>query len=187
MKCTIARQYVHAELDGELTARQQVALDEHLHTCEACRAVRSQLMLIRSTMGRLAKASEPEGTPLAPIAFSPVRGSLRLTVPTWIWAAAAVFVLCFGGWLAKDLVQPTTVRPDAVALKSDQPIEPPIVAEVPQPALRERPTVAVEALPDTLVVPCESKNPRVTVFWLYKLTATAENSEPADRETRRPM
>ena len=187
MNCTTARQYVQSEIDGELSTAQQADLAEHLRTCDACRAMRSQLRAIRSAMQRLAAASEPNDTSLPPIPFSSVRRVSWPGVPAWIWAAAAVIVLCFGSWLAKDMLHRSPVGPGPVVVNRDQPVEPPTVVQLPQPAQREAAEVTIQTPPDTIVVPYKSRNPRVAIFWLYKVTTTVRNPEPADRQTGRPM
>ncbi len=187
MNCRTARQLVHAELDGELSAVRRAALDEHLQACDACRAVRSQLLAIRSAMRRLAAASEPADTPLPPIPFSPVRRVPWLGIPAWTWAAAAVIVLCFAGWLAKDMVHRSPVGPAPVAVNRNQVVEPLTVATLPQPAPQETTEVTIQTPPDTIVLPYKSRNPRVTILWLYKVTATAQKPEPADHQIDRPL
>lgn len=188
MNCATARQFVHAELDGELSAEQQAALAEHVQNCSDCGAMRSQLLAIRSAMRRLAAATEPNSIPLQPISFARSRRVFRLAVPAWTWAAAAVMVLCFAGWLAKDIMRRSPGGPAPLAIDHNPPVENPVaLANLPQPAPRETPNVTIQTPPDMIAVPCSSRNPRVTVFWLYTVTTTVQNSEPTDRNADRPM
>ena len=188
MDCRIARQYIHAELDGELPAERQAALGEHLRACDTCRSARLQLQAIRSAMRRLAAASEPAELAPAPIPFSAIQRAAWPAIPAWGWAAAAVIVLCLAGWMAKDMVRHSPAEPSPVAIRPDRPAEPPVVvAKVPQPAPRETAEITIQTPPDTIVVPYKTQNPRVKVFWLYKVTTTVQNSEPADPQTDRPM
>ncbi len=188
MKCATTRQFVHAELDGELSAEQQAALAEHVQNCSDCRAMRSQMLAIRSAMQRLAAATEPNSIPLQPVSFARNRRVLRPVVPAWTWAAAAVFVLCVAGWLARDIVRQSPVGTAPLAINHSRPVENPVaVANLPEPTPVETRKVTLETAPDTIVVPCKSQNPRVTVFWLYQVTATAQNAEPAGQANDRPM
>lgn len=186
MKCSTARQYVDAELDGELPATQQAALSEHLRTCGACRSMHSQLLAIRSAMQRLAEASEPARTSPSPIPFSPVGRIYRPAAPVWAWAAAAVFVLCVAGWMARGLRHEPPVFPSPVARQQETP--PIAIANaLPRPSLRqEAAEVTIRTPPDTIVVPYPTRNPKVTIYWLYPVQNTARNPEPADRNTDRP-
>lgn len=187
MNCTTARQQIHAALDGELDVAQQAVLDAHLRGCGACRAMRSELVTIRAAMQRLAAASEPDGSALGPIPFWPVRRMVWSAVPTWTWAVAAVVVLCLGGWLASGWLRHSPVKPGPVMVDRTQPVAP--AGAVPSPHLAPQADrqVTIRTPPDTLVVPYKSRNPRVTMFWLYKVRTAAEDREPADRDAGRPM
>ena len=187
MKCSTARQYVDAELDGELPAAQKTALDEHLRACGACRTMRSQLLAIRSAMQRLAEVSEPARTSPSPIPFSPVGRIYRPAAPVWAWAAAAVFVLCVAGWMTRGLWHQPLVHPSTIARQQETP--PTAIANAqPQPSPRqEAAEVTIQTPPDTIVVPYPTRNPKVTIYWLYPVQSTARNPEPADRDTDRPL
>ena len=164
MNCTTARRCVQLELDGELPRRRGAALQQHLRTCESCRQVHRQLAAIQTAMHELAGESELPH-PRGPALDFGHRRAIRWRAGL---AAAAVLVLCVGGWLATS------------AVRTDAPERPVIVqnhANTPVPeTLDPRLLVEVTFDPasDVIAVPIETENPNVTIIWVYPTWKTAK-------------
>lgn len=105
MNCRQAEQGLLLKDTGELPDRDWRPLEEHLAGCASCRAYRDELGRVMV----LARRSLPTGAPAAQT-MAAIRAAARAGVPmrttvtlSWtMWrtalAAAAIFLLCLGGW-----------------------------------------------------------------------------------------
>lgn len=59
--CEEALERISAELDGALPPEEQTALDEHLRSCAACRALRAELAGLHAALPVLDEIPAPEG------------------------------------------------------------------------------------------------------------------------------
>jgi len=50
MNCSDVRSLVHAHLDGELDLMRQVEIDDHVHQCQACRAIYDSQQMLQSAL-----------------------------------------------------------------------------------------------------------------------------------------
>lgn len=60
MSCEQFNEIVHAWLDGDIDAAQREALDAHVATCDACRALMADLRLVRQTASTLDRHTPPQ-------------------------------------------------------------------------------------------------------------------------------
>lgn len=107
MKCQQAEQWLLLKDTGELSFLGRLRLEQHLAGCPACRAYRDYLAQAMAVARRNLPAADPGLHALAAIraaarAAPPVRGE---TSPEWrvafwqpVLAAAALFLVCLGGW-----------------------------------------------------------------------------------------
>jgi hypothetical protein len=182
MNCRAARQHVQRELDGELSIAECEALHKHLDTCEECRTVHRQFVTIQTAMRQLANGSQRGSEDLPPPDFPHPRAIARGVPWRASLAAAAVIALCVGAWLAVGHLR--TKSPVVVANKPDKIGAPRPEARNPVPGTRnpepDLPSpVRVRFAPpsDVIAVPIKSRNPNVTIIWLYPTAKTAQKSE----------
>jgi hypothetical protein len=166
MNCTQARHAIHLDLDGELTPLRKRALRRHLAGCNACRATMQQHTAIRGAMARLAEQSrDREGAEPKTIKFPPAPDHS----PRWrrFAAVAAVLALCIAGWQVSVSLRRHHSTGTARAVPN---LDPPI------PPASPRPIASVEFDPsaDVIVVPKPTRNPNITVLWIYPAVRTAE-------------
>ncbi len=157
MRCTKAQRGLQLELDNEIDARQQRQLHEHLTACPACRAYRQQLGLVHARMSRLAEATEQTC-----VAAECVLPSSPHRAPRWaagVIAAAATLAIAAIGWWSFGSGVPVSSEHLVSNVVESRRSEPP-----PAPS---RPDVQVTFGPDVIAVPMESKNPNVTILWVY--------------------
>ena len=107
MNCRQAEQWLLLKDTGELPARKLLRLEEHLADCASCRACQDDL----DRVIKAARRSLPAGVPAAQT-LAAIREAARAGVPlrqaavlSWSWtvwqpvlAAAAILLLCLGGW-----------------------------------------------------------------------------------------
>ena len=107
MNCRQAEQWLLLRDAGELSFRKRLRLEEHLAGCAHCRAYRDGLGRVITA----ARRSLPTGAPAAQT-LAAIREAARTGIPmrqtaAWIWsgtvwrpvlAAAAIILLCLGGW-----------------------------------------------------------------------------------------
>ncbi len=154
MKCERARNLIHAELDGEINAEQQGALQAHVETCESCRVLRAQFKAMVEGFEWLAEESEtvPQTAPAEPtiIRLPWVRRAAGFAV-----AAAAVIALLvawpFGGSSEHTRLvsshESTTDQPGGSRFEFE---------------------LLGESFDTYLAVEQESSDPHVHIVWLYK-------------------
>ncbi len=149
MNCRRAEQWILLGPGGELPDRKRARLEAHLAACARCREYRADLQRLVAAARRGLPAGEP-----APRTLAAIRAAARteLAAPTpaaWGWAAwrpalaaAAVLLLCLGGWFR--LAGPPAPRTTAAAIESgdwqilfpdeegalEQVSEPPLQAEL---------------------------------------------------------
>ncbi len=84
MNCEQAHNAIHAELDGDITAEQQLALQTHTETCDPCGLMRAQFRAMEKGFDWLAERSEvvPATAPAEPTI---IRGP-------WVRRAASIAV-----------------------------------------------------------------------------------------------
>jgi hypothetical protein len=206
MDCRVAHNLMQLELDGELAASEHEQLQAHCSECPACRERREQLGMVRGALRGLATMTAPpaEG---APLVFSPPTAPRRWWPA--LMATAAAIALLIGGYVmlspprgpqhfASPLVRATAPSPSVTEKGLPSPHEKPSLAlrarnednssrvrtEVPSHALAtrdaqvRRANVEIED-PNVIAVPYRTRNPKVTIIWIYpkvELAATAADS-----------
>lgn len=182
MNCEKAREYIQRDVDGELAANERAALQVHLTACGECRIVSRQTAAIHGALQRLAAATE------LPREAGPTISFGRQRAIPWRagFAAAAVLALCAGAWLASGTLRTTAVKPVQLALKTTPEPRPGVEAPLPDRETRNvataaaepkaRPTVRVTFDPrsNVIAVPRPTKNPNVTIIWVYPAVKTAQ-------------
>ncbi|MCZ6653016.1 MAG: zf-HC2 domain-containing protein [Planctomycetota bacterium] len=163
MNCTQAHDLIHAELDGDITAEQQRALQTHTESCELCSLMQAQFRAMEKGFDWLAEQSE-------------VVPSAALAKPTvirgpWVRRAAAIAVAaaaCVAFYLALPFGGPQ----GEVEIVSAQPA---------QPKLEFR--LTGESFDKYLAVEQESTEPNVHIVWLYKNQGFFRESSQVDCPT----
>jgi hypothetical protein len=167
------------DVDGELNDRQRRALTEHLEVCSACRAHQRQLAQMRDGMSRLSALTAESGA-----SSEWLLPNRRRHLPRWaagLTAAAAVLAIAAVGWWSLGSPAPGSsehvVKHDGDAHPSEQTKTPPL------------PDVQVTFGSDVIAVPMKSKNPNVTILWIYenvrKLSANdAKSGAPSSRSEK---
>lgn len=188
MNCKAAQHWMQLELDEELPEDDVAALADHLNGCPACTQVREQLWTLRSAMRELTEATGGGPDLDKPRAWEPAPRPRRFARVAGL-AAAAIIAIIIGIWLVRPPAsngpaQPMIVERPAPSEASETAVMPPEPPEVrPQP----RPLVRVEfdSPENVIAVPYETRNPNVTIIWLYpamrgeQATGTPEEEPPA--------
>ena len=98
--CEDSLEQISRGLDGDLTAQEQTALEEHLAACPQCRALARELTELHQLMGELEETPAPDT--LAPSVMAAIRREkkpvplgLRLWFRT-VGGLAACAVICLG-------------------------------------------------------------------------------------------
>lgn len=98
--CEDSLEQISRGLDGDLTAQEQTALEEHLAACPQCRALARELTELHQIMGELEETPAPDT--LAPSVMAAIRQEKRV-VPlhrrSWlrtVGGLAACAVICLG-------------------------------------------------------------------------------------------
>ena len=161
MNCTQAHDLIHAELDRDITAQQQLALDAHAEKCESCGLMRTQFQAMGQGFDWLTEHSEilPQAAPAEPTI---IRGP-------WIRRAAAIAVAaaaCVTLYVALPFSRPSGEHEVAV--------NPP-----PKPKLEFH--LTGESFDKYLAVEQESTVPNVHIVWLYKNQGYSRESSQMDR------
>ena len=146
MDCKECKGLIVDRLLGEATREEAKAVDEHLASCEACRAEEKAL---GAALEAYRSLREVEPTPALDgrlMALAPEESRLRtrtLRLNWWqhsvIWTAASAACLVFVLWLARHTA-PTEVRPrvniETAMPKEEEPKPEPIAWTRPEPKLR---------------------------------------------------
>lgn len=132
MDCENVLELLSAALDGELTAQQQVQLDEHLTQCPSCRALQAELAGLHEACAQL-EVPAPEGLKEQIMAHLPAQSAKRVA-PYWRrWGAmaAAIALVALMAWqVPKFITQPTTDQTvDTVTMDANDEELPPLAAE----------------------------------------------------------
>jgi len=158
----------------ELPPARQSRLASHLLSCPTCRQIERQLATMQAGLRRM---GEPMATSPGAVEFRSPRSSSRLYFAA-LTGIAAVLVAAVGLWLATERLQ---VRPDlASGLAHDaQPGTRTMVVErAPAPPVVR---VSVKSTADKLVVPMTTKDPDVSIFWIYPTVKTVEAPPPTEQ------
>jgi len=153
MRCRTAQTWIVAARDGELTERQQHALDRHLAECGACRAEQVSLEGVLSALDALEPAREVPARLEADV-FRQVRGLAAGGAPAWTlpeWlrrgvpaiAATAVVALAVVGIRSSEVAVPAARTNVTVAERPR--ITPPAPAAAVAKAEADAPIVARRA------------------------------------------
>ncbi len=158
MNCEQAHNLIHAELDGDITAAQQLTLQTHTETCESCGLIRTQFQAIAQGFDWLAEQSEvvPSAAPAEPTL---IRGP-------WVRRAGAIAVAaaaCVAFYLALPFGGPQ----DEAQIVSDQ--------------ARLEFHLTGESFDKYLAIEQESTEPNVHIVWLYKNQGYSKESSQLDR------
>jgi anti-sigma factor RsiW len=124
MNCTEFEKNIHRYLDRELSAEEILAMEQHVHSCTACREEFGPLI---DTLTAPWKVEVPAGlrsrildTLVQPKTFSmPKKRNYW-----WYWSAAAAIILLVVGWLAgpfSDRSQAPPAQPKQVAAAPENP------------------------------------------------------------------
>ncbi len=161
MNCEQAHNLIHAELDGDITAEQQRALQTHTETCESCSLLQAQFRAMEKAFDWLTEQSEvvPQATPAEPMI---IRGP-------WVRRAAG-FAVAAAACLALFLAWPFGGQQGEVEIASDQ---------LTQPKLEYH--LTGESFEKYLAVEQESTEPNVHIVWLYENQGYSRESSQVDR------
>ncbi len=106
MNCQQAEQWLLLKDAGELPARNRLRLEDHLDGCASCRSYQDDLERVTAVVRRSLPAGAPAERALAAILETACTRKPVQRIPKWIrlvWrpalAAAALLMLCLGGWL----------------------------------------------------------------------------------------
>jgi predicted anti-sigma-YlaC factor YlaD len=193
MRCKTARYWIQLELDGELSQRQRARLRTHLAACPDCAGVRHQFTAIQASLQQISgTAAEPDY--IRPVEFTRRR---RVAPRAVLAAMAAALAAAIGLWFtvnhlaapapsdevvrhapdAASGVQPTKAvvqqaSPGNLALAEAAAERSAALDQTPEP--RTRVHVRMSSEPDSIVLPVETKNPNVSIFWIYPAVRTAQ-------------
>ena len=161
MNCEQALNLIHAELDGDITAARQRALQTHTETCNPCGRLRRQFQAMEQGFDWLAEQSE-----VVPQAASPepmiVRGP---------WVRRAVgFAVAAAACLALFLAWPFGGSQDETGIVLDQPAQPYLEFHL-----------TGESFDKYLAVEQESDESNVRIVWLYKNQGYSKESSRVNR------
>ncbi len=160
MNCEQAHNLIHAELDGDITAAQQLTLQRHIDSCESCFLMRTQFQAMEAGFDWLAEQSEvvPQAAPAEPTI---IRGPWVRRVAGIAVAAAA----CVAFYLALPFGGPQ----DEAQIVSDQ--------------ARLEFHLTGESFDKYLAVEEESTEPNVHIVWLYENQGYSRESSRVNRPT----
>lgn len=154
MNCHQAQRAIQFELDGELSSPAVAELDGHVQACPACRERRHQFAILQTGFKSLA-AEQPS------LIAKPKRRSAGL-----ILALAACLAVLITGSLILRRMQTSAPPAPAPLVSTTEPQEP-------KPPLVE---VTIRGEGDEIIVPVKTKNPNITVIWVYPARRTADGS-----------
>ncbi len=161
MNCEQGLNLIHAELDGDITAAQQRALQKHTETCNPCGRLRRQFQVMEQGFDWLTEQSE-----VVPQAASPepmiVRGPWRRRAVGFAVAAAA----CVALYLALPFGRPFGERE---------------VVLIPPPQSKLEFHLTGESFDKYLAIEQESTESNVHIVWLYKNQGYSKESSQVDR------
>ncbi len=160
MNCEQAHNLIHAELDGDITAQQQRALQTHTETCGPCGRMRRQLQAMEQGFDWLTGHSEivPQATPAEPMI---IRGP---------WVRRAAGIIAAAACLALYLALPFGRSP-----RERQ------VVVIPPPESQFQFQLTGESFDKYLAVEQESTEPNVHIVWLYENQGYSKESSQVDR------
>ena len=161
MNCEQAHNLIHAELDGDITAQQQLALQTHTETCESCGLMQAQFRAMEKGFDWLAEQSEvvPQAAPAEQMI---IRGPWVRRVAGFAVAAAA----CVALYVALPFGRSPGEREV-------------VVIPPPEPKLQFQ--LTGESFDKYLAVEQESTEPNVHIVWLYKNQGYSKESSQLDR------
>ncbi len=161
MNCEQAHNLIHAELDGDITAQQQLTVAAHTETCKSCSLMRTQFQAMGKGFDWLTEQSEvvPQAAPAEPTI---IPGPWLRRVAAIAAAAAACVTL----YVALPFGRPSGKNEVAVILP-------------PEPKLEFH--LTGESFDKYLAVEQESTEPNVHIVWLYKNQAYSKESSHMDR------
>ncbi len=161
MNCEQAHNLIHAELDGDITAEQQRALQTHTETCDPCGLMRRQFQAMEQGFDWLTEQSEvvPAATPDQAMI---IRGPWVRRAAGFAVAAAA----CLALFLAWPLGGPFGEGELAENLPAQQKLEFHLTGE---------------SFDKYLAVEEPSTEPNVHIVWLYKNQGYSKESSRVNR------
>ena len=126
MNC-LAFEMLSAGIDGALSEHESYGVQAHLATCERCRALRAELMLLKASVRDGAPARPPSEALKARLVASVVRRRRLRSSAIWVAAAAALAgVIALGvgrPWRANDLLAPLVGDHVLITLNEAKPLE----------------------------------------------------------------
>ncbi len=161
MNCEQAHNLIHAELDGDITAAQQRALQTHTETCDPCGLMRRQFQAMEQGFDWLTEQSEvvPQATLAEPTI---IRGP-------WVRRAAAIAVAaaaCVALYPALPFGRPSGERE---------------VVVIPPPQSKLEFHLTGESFDKYLAIEQESTEPNLHIVWLYENQGRSKKSSQLDR------
>jgi hypothetical protein len=151
MNCETYRAQWHERADGERSAADAAALDQHAAECDECRRYDAQMRAVFAGLDRLRDR---------PLMMSPRRHGTHTFAPLRVAAAIALFV--GASWvLSIGLRERVPVSPDAAMVDADAP-----GGEEAVPSL----TLTGESAKTYLAMAKPSSRPNVRMYWLYRVS-----------------
>lgn len=146
---------------GWLSEEQAAAFESHLAVCAECRN-ETQL---QARIDEAAERARNQPEPVPPLLLDRVRRRVRaaktrrlVRIACALAAATLLVVLPGRSWFAGHRCD---LQPDTELVAHGQPLPPPVAVAVQQPRIRlVDPSAAI-------LVPMPSKNPEVTIVWVY--------------------
>lgn len=178
MNCDAASQHLDDWLDGVLSDETRDAVDAHVETCDACRALFAgyeSLTVDLATLGAIADRIADEKPSESPVALPRpgvgIRWGWGLRIAASIAIAAGAALATWSAWTAPS--QRGTLVQDVDDTDGQRVVSPPgSIAPVLRFALAED--------NDPLVVPVKTDNPRIHMVWLYPSIKTGEAAAATD-------
>ncbi len=161
MNCEQAHNLIHAEIDGDITVGQQLALQAHIEICESCGLMRTQFRAMEKGFDWLAERSEvvPATAPAEPTI---IRGPWVRRAAGFAVAAAA----CVALYLALPFGRPSGERE---------------VVVIPPPESKLEFHLTGESFDKYLAIEQESTESNVHIVWLYKNQGYSKESSRVNR------
>jgi anti-sigma factor RsiW len=125
MRCA-AFEMLSAGVDGALSENVALSRPAHLVTCERCRALRAELLLLKAAVRDVAPAHPASEALKARLVASIVRRRKLRTAAIWVAAAAALAAVALGvarPWRANDLLAQLVGDHVLITLNGAKPLE----------------------------------------------------------------
>jgi hypothetical protein len=170
-----ACRYLAGYLEDGLTADELQAFTDHLPHCPGCRQATEEQRRLDQLLERASLQSSPVPAGLVERLERRLRKAQGRRRAAWVSGLAATVLMAAGVrvWLTRSPSFP------------ERPVDPPVAQVTPAPPEKAtRPLVQVRVTsPDEVVaVPVPTRNPTVTILWLYpaRRPAVPSSTNPSD-------